>query len=140
MNATARLIPSTISLMGLALASFAAPGTATAAVAAAGASTCELTVHSNKVLELQDNDGDDEIYFKLGREKTAIRVYAEGQKRRNIGSVFFQGSIDVKVFERDGNNVTLVDKINNIPCQNEPGELDDLSGAGALYRVLWSVD
>ncbi len=140
MNATARIIPSAISLVGLALASLGASGTATAAVAAAATPTCELTLHSNKVLELQDNDGDDEIYFKLGREKTAIRVYAEGQKRRHIGSEFFQGTIDVKVFERDGNNVTLVDKINNIPCQNEPGELEELSGAGALYSVRWSVD
>ncbi len=102
--------------------------------------TCELTVHSNKALELQDNDGTDELFFKLGSEKTPVRVYSEGQKRRNIGSEFFQNSIDVKVFERDGNNITLVGTLNNIPCQNEPGEQDDVAGAGALNRIRWSVD
>ncbi len=139
MNVTTRIIPSVIGLSGLMLASLGVAGGASGAAAAAPA-TCELTVHSNKALELQDNDGTDELYFKLGSEKTPLRVYSEGQKRRNIGSEFFQNSIDVKVFERDGNNVTLVGTLNNIPCQNEPGEQDDVAGAGALNRIRWSVD
>lgn len=136
MNTITRLVPATIGLAGLALTSLVTAG----AAPASATPTCELTVHSNKVLELQDNDGTDEIYFKLGNDKTPVRQYAEGQKRNNIGSEFFQNSIDVKVFERDGNNVTLVGTINNIPCENDPGETEDVAGAGALYRVRWSVD
>jgi len=133
-----RLITSGVGLTGLVLTSLAAFGVAPAMAT----TTCELTVQSNKVLDLQDNDAGqkDEIFFKLAGENTPLRQYAEGQKRNNIGSKFFQNSIDVRVFERDGNNITLVGTLNNIPCANEPGELDDVSGAGALYRVRWSVD
>ena len=35
--------------------------------------------------------------------------------------------------------MTRVGTINNIPCVNNPGKLTDLSGAGAIYRVVWSV-
>ncbi len=136
MNTITRLVPATIGLAGLALASLATAGVSPASATA----TCELTVHSNKVLELQDNDDNDEIFFRLGGEKTPLRQYAEGQKRTNIGSEFFQNTIDLKVFERDGNNVTLVGAINNIPCENVPGDNEDLAGAGAVYRVRWSVD
>jgi hypothetical protein len=139
MNAITRLVPSALGLTGLALTSLAAY-----AVAPASATpSCELTVHSNKVLELNDNDagGKDEIFFKLGGEETAVRQYAEGQKRNNIGSKVFQNTIDVKVFERDASNVTLVGTLNNIPCQNETGEVEDINGPGdTLYRVRWSVD
>ncbi len=130
-----RLTTTALGLSGLLLAS----GGVTASPASAAA-TCELTVTSNKVLDLQDRDGDDEIFFKLGGQKTPVRVYAQGQKRVNIGSKFFQSSIDVKIFERDGNNLTLVGSINNIPCENDPGEHAEVSGAGALYSVRWSVD
>ncbi|MFN8192708.1 MAG: hypothetical protein U0R80_00325 [Nocardioidaceae bacterium] len=141
MSATTRTISSALGLSALLLGSGGlTTGASASAAAAAAVPTCELTVHSNKVLELQDNDGDDEIYFKLGAEKTPTRVYAEGQKRRNIGSEFFQGSIDVKIFERDGNNLTLVGTLSNIPCENEPGDQEDVAGAGALYTVRWSVD
>lgn len=136
MNTTAQLIAAGIGLSGLTFAT----GGVSASPASATSATCHLTVTSNKVLDLQDRDGDDEIFFKLGGQKTPVRVYAQGQKRVNIGSKFFQNSIDVKIFERDGNNLTLVGSINNIPCQNEPGEHEEVSGAGALYSVRWSVD
>jgi hypothetical protein len=43
----------------------------------------------------------------------------------------------VKVFERDPNNLTLIDSA-SIPCVNGSGE-SDAAGAGAIYRVTWSV-
>ena len=132
-----KLIPATIGVAGVALAaSVVAMGSAPASAAA----TCQLSVNSNKVLNLQDgNPPNDEIFFKLGTNNTPVRQYALNQKRFNIGTEAFQGTIDLKVFERDGNNVTRVGTINNIPCSNNPGQLTDLSGAGAIYRVAWSV-
>lgn len=138
MYTTKRLIPATIGVAGVALAtSMVAMGSTPASAAA----TCQLKVDSNKVLNLQDVNGNnkDEIFFKLGSSNTPLRQYSLNQRRVNLGSETFQGNIDLKVFERDGNNVTRVGTINNIPCSNEPGELTDLSGAGAIYRVAWSV-
>jgi hypothetical protein len=137
---TTRIMSSAIGLASLAMATGGVLAGVSSEASAATTATCKLTVHSNKVLDLQDNDGDDEIFFKLGGDKTPLKVYAQGQKRRHIGSKFFQNSIDVKVFERDGNNITLVGTLANIPCQNEPGDQAEVSGAGALYSVRWSVD
>ena len=70
---------------------------------------------------------------------TPIRQYVLGQRRVNIGSEVFQGSINVKVFERDGANFTRVGAHRQRPLQNNPGELTDVAGSGAVYRVRWSV-
>jgi hypothetical protein len=134
MNRITKLVPAAIGVSGLALASLATVGSAPASAVP----TCQLTVHSNKVLNLQDAQGNDEIFFKLGANQTPTRSYALNQTRNNIGSETFQGSIDVRVFERDSNNLTRVGTF-TVPCANEPGELDDVSGAGAIYRVHWSV-
>jgi hypothetical protein len=134
MYTSTKLVPAAIGVAGLALAAVAMGGGPASAVP-----TCQLSVDSNKVLNLQDGDGHDEIFFKLGNNRTPVRQYALNQKRFNLGSETFQGTIDLKVFERDGNNVTRVGTINNIPCSNNPGELTDLSGAGAIYQVAWSV-
>ena len=136
MHTTKKLIPATIGVAGVALAtSMMGMGSAPASAAA----TCQLSVDSNKVLNLQDGNGNDEIFFKLGNSKTPVLQYVLNQRRLNLGTEAFQGTIDLKVFERDGNNVTRVGTINNIPCSNNPGQLTDLSGAGAIYRVAWSV-
>ena len=135
MYASKKMVPAAVGVAGLALASLGTVGSGPAAAAA----TCELSVDSNKVLNLQDNGANDEIFFKLGSHRTPVVQYGLGDKVTNIGTEVFQGSIDLRVFERDANNITLVGTLNNIPCQNEPGELDDLSGAGAIYRVKWSV-
>jgi len=129
------MVPAAVGVAGMAIASIGAVGSGPAAAAA----TCELSVDSNKVLNLQDSGNHDEIFFKLGGNPTPLLQYGLGDKVNNIGAETFQGSIDVKVFERDRNNVTLVGTLNNIPCQNEPGEVEDVSGAGAIYRVKWSV-
>ena len=134
MYTSTKLVPAAISVAGIALAAVAMGGAPASAVA-----TCQLSVDSNKVLNLQDRDGADEVFFKLGNSRTQVRQYTLNQKRFNLGSETFQGTIDLKVFERDGNNVTRVGTINNIPCSNNPGTLTDLSGAGAIYRVAWSV-
>ena len=135
MNTITKLVPAAIGVSGLALASLATVGSAPASAVP----TCQLTVHSNKVLNLQDAQGNDEIFFKLGAQQTPTRSYALNQRRNNIGSETFQGSINVRVFERDNNNnLTRVGTL-SVPCANNPGQLDDVSGAGAIYRVHWSV-
>jgi hypothetical protein len=135
MYATKKMVPAAVGVAGLTLASLGTVGSGPANAAA----TCQLSVDSNRVLNLQDRGTNDEIFFKLGSNRTPVVQYNLGDKVNNIGTEVFQGSIDLKVFERDPNNLTLVGTLNNIPCQNEPGELDDVSGAGALYRVRWSV-
>jgi hypothetical protein len=135
MNRITKLVPAAIGVTGLALASLAAVGSAPASAAA----TCQLKVNSNKVLNLEDDNGTDRIYFKLGSSRTPTLTYALGDKVSNIGSETFQGSIDLKVFEREGNVRTLVDRVNNIPCQNTPVQVDDLTDGDAIYRVRWSV-
>jgi len=130
------MVSSAMGVTALMLASLGAVGIGPASAAVP---TCQLTVHSNKVLNLQDQGNNDEIFFKLGGNQTPTRQYALDQRRRNIGSETFQNTIDVRVFERDGSNLTRVGTLNNIPCSNNPGQLDDVSGSGAIYRVLWSV-
>lgn len=105
MYATKKMVPAAVGVAGLALASFGAVGSGPAAAAAAA--TCELSVDSNKVLNLQDNGVNDEIFFKLGSHRTPVVQYGLGDKVTNIGTEVFQGSIDLKVFERDANNSTL---------------------------------
>lgn len=135
MYTTKKLIPATIGVAGLALASLATVGSTPASAAA----TCQLEVNSIKVLNLQDGNGNDEVNAKLGSQSTPVLQYVLNQKRNNIGTEVFQGTIDLKVFERDPNNVTRVGTVNNIPCQNNPGEITDFNRAGAVYRVVWSV-
>lgn len=135
MYTTKKLIPATIGVAGLALTSLVALGGAPASAVA----TCQLSVNSIKVLNLQDNNANDEVFAKLGNSKTPVLSYALNQRRTNIGTETFQGSIDLKVFEKDANNVTRVGSINNIPCVNNPGTLTDLAGGGGIYRVVWSV-
>ncbi|HEY7043341.1 MAG TPA: hypothetical protein VH419_06710 [Nocardioidaceae bacterium] len=135
MNRITKMVPAAIGISGLALASLAAVGSAPASAAA----TCQLTVHSNKVLNLEEDNGTDSIFFKLGNNRTPTLNYALGDKQVNIGSETFQGSIDLKVFEKNGNQRTLVDRLNNIPCQNSPVQVDDATDGDAIYRVRWSV-
>ena len=130
-----RLIPAVLGVAGLGFAALAPLG----ATSASAAAVCQLDVRSNKVLNLQDRNGNDEIFFKLGGRSTPVLGYVLNQRRSNIGVEAFQNSIDIKVFERDGANVTRVGTINNVPCQNTPTQTDDVSGSGAIYRVKWRV-
>ena len=90
------------------------------------------------MLNLQDANGRRGLR-QAGENKTPVLSYALNTKRNNIGTEMFQGSIDLKVFEKDANNVTRVGSINNIPCVNNPGQITDLGGGGGIYRVVWSV-
>lgn len=134
MYRTARLATSAIGIAGLAFATLGVTGTG---AASAKVNTCRLTVNSVQALELQDNDGRDESFLKLGGTATANKTYTDNQTRHNIGDKDFQGSVGVKVFERDTNNLTLIDSA-SIPCANDSGQ-SDVSGAGAIYRVTWNV-
>ena len=137
MYARKHLISSAVGAVGV--AGLALSALAPVAAAASAVPTCQLTVHSNKVLNLEDNGGTDEVFFKLANSRTPVRQYALNQRRRNIGSETFQGSIDLKVFERDGSNLTRVGTINNIPCVNTTPQVDDLTDGDGIYRVRWSV-
>lgn len=137
MYARKHLISSAAGAVGV--AGLALGAVAPVAGAAAAVPTCQLTVHSNKVLNLEDNGATDEVFFKLANSRTPVRQYALNQRRRNIGSETFQGTIDLKVFERDGANLTRVGTINNIPCVNTTPQVDDLTDGDGIYRVRWSV-
>jgi len=137
MYARKHLISTVVGAAGVAGLALSALAPVTAAAAAVP--TCQLTVHSNKVLNLEDNGPDDEIFFKLGNSRTPVRQYALNQRRFNIGSETFQGTIDLKVFERDGANLTRVGTVNNIPCANTTPQVDDLTDGDGIYRVRWSV-
>lgn len=137
MYARKHLISSAVGAVGV--AGLALGAVAPVATAASAVPTCQLTVHSNKVLNLEDNGATDEVFFKLANSRTPVRQYALNQRRRNIGSETFQGSIDLKVFERDGSNLTRVGTINNILCVNTTPQVDDLTDGDGIYRVRWSV-
>jgi hypothetical protein len=115
MYTSTKLVPAAIGVAGVARAAVAMVGAPASAVP-----TCQLSVDSLKVLNLQDGDGDDEINAKLGTNRTPVRQYVLNQKRFNLGSETFQGTIDLKVFERDGNNVTRVGRSTTSPAPTTP--------------------
>lgn len=135
MNRITKLVPAAVGVSGLVLVSLAAVGSAPASAAA----TCQLNVQSNKAVNLEEDNGTDSVFFKLGTTRTPTLNYALGDKQLNIGTETFQNSIDLRVFEKDGNVRTRVGAINNIPCQNTPLQVTDVSDGDAIYRVRWSV-
>ena len=132
-----RSLLTTLSATGVAVvASLASVGAAQPASAAA---TCQLDVRSLKALNLNDNDGADEVRLRLGGDKTPVRTYVLNQKRFNLGTTAFQGTIDVDIVERDNGQTTTIGSVNNIKCKNKPLTTKDRSGFGAIYRVAYSV-
>jgi hypothetical protein len=136
MYAQRSLVTTTLGTTGLALAALLSVGAAQPASAAA---TCQLDVHSLKALDLNDNDGGDEVLLRLGGDRTPVQTYALGQKRFNLGTKAFQGTIDLDVVEKDNGQTTTIGSVNNIQCQNKPLTTRDRSGFGAIYRVAFSV-
>ena len=88
MYATKKMIPATIGVAGLALTSLVAMGSAPASAVP----TCQLSVDSIKVLNLQDNNANDEIFAKLGRTRPRCSSTGLTTKRFNIGTEAFQGT------------------------------------------------
>jgi hypothetical protein len=44
---------------------------------------------------------------------TAVQTYALDQKRTNLGTKAFQGTIDVDIVERDNGQTTTIGSVNN---------------------------
>jgi len=135
MNAR-RNLRTTLGVTGLALAALVPLGAAQPAFAAA---TCQLDVRSLKALDLNDNDGTDEVLLRLAGTRTPVQTYVLNQKRLNLGVKVFQGSIDLDIVEKDNGQTTTIGSVNNIQCQNRPLTTKDRSGFGAIYRVAYSV-
>ena len=117
MYAHRSLVTTTLGATGLALAALVSIG---AAQPASAATTCQLDVHSLKALDLNDNDGTDEVLLRLGGDKTAVQTYVLNQKRFNLGTKAFQGTIDVDIVEKDNGQTTTIGSVNNIQCKNTP--------------------
>ncbi len=96
-------------------------------------------MHSLKALDLNDNDGTDEVLLRLGGDRTPVQTYVLGQKRFNMGTKVFQGTIDLDVVEKDNGQTATIGSVNNIQCQNKPLTTKDRSGFGGIYRVAYSV-
>jgi hypothetical protein len=133
----AHRVTTTLSATGLALG--AAVVSLGAAQPASAAPTCQLDVRSLKALDLNDNDGTDEVLLRLGGDKTPVQSYVLNQKRTNLGTKAFQGTIDVDIVEKDNGQTTTIGSVNNIPCQNKPLTTKDRSGFGAIYRIAYVV-
>ena len=136
MYAHRSLVTTTLGATGLALATLGSLG---ATQPAAAAVTCQLDVHSLKALDLNDNDGTDEVLLRLGGDKTPRQTYVLNQKRLNLGTKVFQGTIDVDIVEKDSGQTTTIGSVNNVECKNKPLTTKDRSGFGAIYRVAYSV-
>jgi hypothetical protein len=134
----AHRVTTTLSATGLALGA-AAVSLGAAQPASAAAPTCQLDVRSLKALDLNDNVGVDEVLLRLGGSNTPVQTYALNQKRTNLGTKAFQGTIDVDIVEKDNGQTTTIGSVNNIPCQNKPLTTKDRSGFGAIYRIAYVV-
>ena len=97
MYATKKLIPATIGVAGLALASMAAVGSAPASAVRHLSAQRRLdqgAQPSGRKRQRRD-------LRQAGTAATPVLQYVLNQKRNNIGTEVFQGTIDLKVFERD---------------------------------------
>ncbi len=140
MNAHRTLTTSTLGATGLALAGLLSVGAAVGAASpASAAATCQLDVRSLKALDLNDNDGADEVLLRLAGDRTPVQTYVVTQKRFNLGTKVFQGSIDLDIVEKDNGQTTTIGSVDNIQCQNRPLTTRDRSGFGAIYRVAYTV-
>lgn len=121
----------------------ATTGTSQAQVAMAGG--CELRVTEVRALDLQETPTD-EIYLRVGDERTGTRTFTEGQTREasELGNpdqirefIAPRGFVVVSVVEDDP---TVDDVIGSfrVPCRSASVERD-VAGAGAFYRVSYVV-
>jgi len=140
----------------IALPALAATGLVLAAVGTAPAQAadpasrgpgdlCKVRVLSVQADNLQeDNQGEDEIFLKLGETRTTQRTYFLGQKRNTLGDGedHFFGSERVKLIEHD-NGVGNNDLIDSARLQCESGQVISTltdSSADTVYTVTWRVD
>lgn len=137
MYANRSLVTTALGSTGMVLA--AALVSLGAAQPASAATTCHLHVHSLKALDLNDRDGTDEVLLRLGGAKTPVQTYVLNQKRLNLGTKAFQGTINVDIVEKDNGQSTTIGSVNNIQCKNKPLTTKDRSGFGAIYRIAYSV-
>ena len=92
------------------------------------------------MLNLQDANGHDEVFAKLGTHKTPVLSVRAQPKRNNIGTEVFQGSIDLKVFEKDAEQRDPGrDRSTTSPAPTTPARSPISTAAVAVYRVVWSV-
>lgn len=130
----------------LSLASGMAAGFAgTSHAQAAMAGGCELRITEVQALDLQETPTD-EIYLRVGDERTGARTFTEGQTREatDLGNadqitefIAPGGFVGVSVVEDDALVDTVIGSF-RVPCKSASVERD-VAGAGAFYRVSYVV-
>ena len=134
-------VAAVLSLAGGITAGFA--GTSHAQTAMAGG--CELRVTEVRALDLQETPTD-EIYLRVGDERTGTRTFTEGQTREatelgnadQITEFIAPGGFTVVSVVEDDAAVDSVIGTFRVPCRTASVERD-VSGAGAFYRVSYVV-
>lgn len=121
----------------------ATAGTSHAQAAMAGG--CELRITEVRALDLQETPTD-EIYLRVGDERTNMRTFTEGQTREatDLGNadqitefIAPGGFVVVSVVEDDAVVDTTIGTF-RVPCRTASVE-KDVAGAGAFYRVSYVV-
>ena len=121
----------------------ATAGTSHAQVAMAGG--CELRITEVRALDLQETPTD-EIYLRVGDERTGTRTFTEGQTREasELGNpdqitefIAPGGFVAVAGVEDDPTIDTVIGSF-RAPCRAASVERD-VAGAGAFYRVSYVV-
>lgn len=121
----------------------ATTGTSHAQTVMAGG--CELRVTEVRALDLQETPTD-EIYLRIGDERTNTRTFTEGQTREasDLGNpdqitefIPPGGFVVVSVIEDDAAVDTVIGSF-RVPCRAVSAQ-KDLAGAGAFYRVSYVV-
>jgi hypothetical protein len=142
MNLT-KIALSTIGTAGLVLsgAGVAHASSAGTSGSAAG-SLCDIQVSRVEALDIQDNDGLDEIKLRIGDKTSVTRSYFTGQIRNVLGDNtydLFTSPELVKVVEVDTNKQTTLGSA-SIPCvaRNATSLVSD-SNSDAVYKVTWRV-
>ena len=138
-----------LSTLGAAALLLGGTGSAQAAVASAAStaalpgSLCDIQVSRVEALDIQDNDGRDEIRLRIGDKTSVTRNYVLGQVRNvlsdNTYDLFTSPEL-VKVVEVDAAKTTVLSSA-TIPCVNRTATsvISDANGDG-IYKVFWDVD
>jgi len=146
MNSTTRIAFSVLGAAGLGLSALA-----TAPVQAAGPAErgpndlCKVRVLSVQANDLQeDNQGQDEVFLRLGDVNTVQHTYFPGQLRNTLGetSDFFNGHERVALIENDEatGNKDVIDR-GRLAC--DTGQVQTVltdANADTVYTVVWRVD
>lgn len=121
----------------------ATAGTSHAQTVMAGG--CELRITEVQALDLQETPTD-EIYLRVGDERTGTRTFTEGQTREatDLGNadqitefIAPGGFVVVSVVEDDAAVDTVIGSF-RVPCRSAAVERP-VSGAGAFYEVSYVV-